>query len=272
MARSIPLKSNNTASTNQPNGPKLSKAAIGTVNKNGHISISKPYGIFLLNPDSWEETKSSNWAANQILGQSDPILQWTSGGPRMITFDALVTKESSDLEKESFEEIDQLKSAALNAVGSIASSFFGANVPSLGDFFSSSPAGTNLSIAQHLNYYRALLYPVYSETGRLEQSPPLIVLYVGNSLQGQGTSVNNEEENKLNPSINTWVITNLRIKITKQLMNLDPMEAVVSFQLMEYVISSRSSYKDFSNQVKLADISGQSNAALGFSKNFGFEQ
>jgi hypothetical protein len=31
-----------------------------------------------------------------------------------------------------------------------------------------------------------------------------------------------------------WVVTDLRIKITKQLPNLAPMEAIVSFQLTQY--------------------------------------
>jgi len=35
-----------------------------------------------------------------------------------------------------------------------------------------------------------------------------------------------------------WVVTNLRIKITKQLPNMSPMEAIVSFELTQYNIKS----------------------------------
>jgi hypothetical protein len=265
MARKIPLKGT-IATTNQKNGPKLSKAAIGVVNSRGYVDVNKQYGVFLLNPDSWEENKSSNWATNQINGQSDPVLQWTSGGPRIISFDALVTLENSDFGKVSRDIVDDLKDAALNAVGSIASNFFGVNVPPLGDFASSTPTGTNLSIANHLNYYRALLYPRYAENRNLKQSPPLIVLYAGNSFQGQAQKVDVKTSQQLNDKINTWVVTNLRIKITKQLMNLDPMEAIVSFQLMEYVSKSRSSYDDFSNKVGLSELSGLTDNLPKFSK------
>lgn len=56
-----------------------------------------------------------------------------------------------------------------------------------------------------------------------------------------GNTLSNEPYGEvLKPSDDIWVVTSLRIRITKQLANLSPMEAVVSFQLTQYTIRSKS--------------------------------
>lgn len=212
-------------------------AAIFAVDSKGKI-LKHSYGIFLLNPESWEDNKTSNWVQQNIPGQSDPVLQWVSSGARTVAFDALVTNDTSNFdffadkpgsngEKSSIDN-------SLQAVASIATKFFGVANPAKRDDTKTSNAKI-LDISERLNYYRSFLYPEYNDLKNpksLQQSPPLIVLVVGNSL------TNIKYADKISNNDEVWVITDLKIKITKQLPNLSPMEAIVSFQLMQYNIKS----------------------------------
>lgn len=251
MARIVPPKEG-LAGPLEGVGPKLLKAAIGVVDSKGIIRIPIE-GFFTLNPESYEENKQSNWVPQPINGQSDPIMQWSSGGARMISFDALVTRDVAQPPKKDLKS--DLKNAALNAVGSIASNFFGVNVPPISDLLKGSSDTPELGISDYLNFYRSLLYPTYNKAGRLSSSPPLIVLFVGDSFTN---SLNDYAEGQpITDKNHVWVITNLRIKITKQLLNLTPMEAVVSFQLVEYNIRSKGRevfYKDAKNSGISSDI------------------
>ena len=244
MARIIPPKEG-LAGTNEGVGPKLLKAALGVVDGKGIIKVPIE-GYFLLNPESYEENKQSNWVPQQVNGQSDPIMQWTGGGARMINFDALVTRDIAQPAKKDLKS--DLKNAALNAVGSIASSFFGANVPPISDLLKGSSDSPELGISNYLNFYRSLLYPTYNKAGRVSSSPPLVVLFAGDSFTN---SLNDYAEGQpITDKNHVWVIANLRIKVTKQLLNLTPMEALVSFQLIEYNIKSKGRevfYQDMKN-------------------------
>jgi hypothetical protein len=207
---------------------------------------SDPLTVFLLNPSTWDESKVGGWVSQTIPGQSDPVLQWVAGGATTVNFDALVTKDTiRGMGLDSQSPVDILKQSAVNAVGSIASSFFGVNIPSLQRAFDgSSGAGEDLSIERNLNYYRSLMYASYSQDQVLKNSPPIITLKVGKTF---------------GPTSMTryWVVTNLKIKITKQLPNLTPMEAIVSFQLQEYIINTISSEKFTS------DIANKSESVAG---------
>jgi len=198
-----------------------------------------PLGEFLLNPSSWEESKSSNWVQQNIPGQSDPILQWISGGARVISFQALVTLDTS----YSLTDPSQLQkmgaaaaTKATNIVGSIASNFAGVNLPPVGDLIGSlgSGSGNELSIAPYLNYYRSLLYPKY-EDGKLRASPPLVVLDVGKTFTPNGIN------DSVSKDMDIFVVADIKIMISKQLPNLSPMEATVDFKLVQYPFLSRSS-------------------------------
>lgn len=217
------------------------KAVIAKINPDGTIDEgSKSLGKLLLNPESLEDSKTSNWVANNIPGQSDPIYQWVSGGARTITFDALVTKDTSEVPylKSSDDPLAGVIDSSVNAIGSIASNFAGANLPPAADLFNSlkgntSGTGEELSIEAQLNYYRSLLYPIYAQ-GRLATSPPLIVLYFGKSLG----SLNTVADTTISEENDIWILTELRIRITKQLPNLTPMEATCSFRFNQYAIKS----------------------------------
>lgn len=232
------LNIDNLAGGFNSQGENLQLAALFTINNKGEVQIQKT-GVFLLNPTSWQESKSANWVEHAIPGQSDPVLQWISSGPRIVTFDALVTADTSDFisgQKKPGEETDPLKKST-TFIGSIAAAFFKVPAPTPRET-DNATRGTNLDISNYLNYYRSLLYPVYDKVDnptKLRGSPPLLVLYAGNAfnnipLGGPGTKVSSEND--------LWVLTDLQINITKQLPNLAPLEATVSFKLMQYNIRS----------------------------------
>jgi hypothetical protein len=218
-------------------GSGFLKAALVRITPEGTLDQDSQFAKFLLNPSSWQESKQVNWATHNVPGQSDPVKQYVSGGARIVTFDALVTNDTSDLGTASINVSSIIAGAAVNAVSSLASSFFNVNVPSLLDTFNSiSSAGeTNvLDISNHLNYYRSLAYPEYTEKGELRRSPPLLALFVGKTFNTQESEFNQS----LNEKTHVWILKSYNINITKQLPNLAPMEAVVSLQLEQYITTS----------------------------------
>lgn len=234
MAR-IPQTKQETLATGAEDNTSFLSAGIGVVDTKGKVSTIHR---FSLNPTSFEDSKSAVWAPNAVPGQNHPVYQWVSGGARMITFDALVTKDHSrfpNIPKQ--DPIQNLLDTALNAVGSIASSFFGVSLPPLGGLFSDGPgagAGNDLSIDDYLTFYRSLLKPTYTDEGKLASSPPLVVLYFGSSLE-KASPVENAD---IDAATELFMLTNLSIKILKQLPNLAPQEAEVNFQFTQYAISS----------------------------------
>jgi len=215
---------------------KLNRMRIVKVNSNGSIDqASKQLGILLLNPEAIEDSKTSNWVASSIPGQSSPIYQWVSGGPREVSFEALVTHDTSDFLKQSEDPLAGLVDSAVNAVGNIASKFLGVNLPPLANLFSSTKSGSgeDLSITNQLNYYRSLLYPTYAQ-GRLETSAPLIALWMGKTLgDSQFLASDTVAEDT-----DLWILTELKIRVTKQLPNLTPMEATCNFRFSQYTVKS----------------------------------
>lgn len=217
---------------------KVLRAALFPISINGTIQIdSNPEGIFLLNPSTWEETKSANWTQQNIPGQSDPVFQWISSGAKTLNFEALVTADNSDFlnaQAEAASKKSQPK-VVKEETASIASRLFKIQVPP--------PRNKEvviytqaLDISSRLNYYRSLLYPKYTKNGnnpgRLKASPPLLVLLAGNGIARlkYGARITSKHD--------VWVLTDIRIRITKQLPNLAPLEAVVSFSLAQYNIRS----------------------------------
>jgi hypothetical protein len=235
-----PKKSNILADTRGADlytGNILVKAALFTIDISGNINISSKEGVFLINPETWEESKSANWATNNIPGQSDPVLQWTHSGARTVSFEALVTKETSYFDEfvdsPNGETQGNTTDKVLTFLGNIASQFFKTAIPNPRK---DEPVKKNreiLDISNYLNYYRSLLYPTYSvEFRKLNSSPPLVALFSGKTVNKivHGT--------KIGPEHDVWVVVDLKIKITKQLPDLSPLEALVTFQLMQYNIKS----------------------------------
>jgi hypothetical protein len=224
-------------------------SAIVPVKPDGTIDLSTTYGStggigpgkFLINPSSWEENKSAIWVNSNNPGQSDPILQWLYSGPRTVSFTALVTKDTAYFQRES-DAIDDKKptnNGLNNLYSNIAGSFFQVNLPTplVGNLSiqNTSAVPGYLDISNYLEYYRSLLYPTYDPTStNLLYSPPLVCLFVGQSLSRI------ENGKKISTNKDVWVVTNLKINITKQLPNLAPMEAEVEFQLTQYNIKSYS--------------------------------
>jgi hypothetical protein len=216
----------------------LKKAALFRVDISGNI-ISDPLGVFVLNPSAWNETKTSNWVQNQVPGQSDPIFQWISSGARTLTFDALVTTDTSDytiVESEKNSDKAKVKNVK-EAVADFAVKLFKVQIPPPRN--SELVKNTEvLDISNRLDYYRSLLYPTYSDPNgkgvpqRLKSSPPLLVLLAGSGVAKlrYGNRITNKHD--------VWVLTDLKISITKQLSNLAPMEATVTFTLVQYNIRS----------------------------------
>lgn len=240
----------NVAYANSKNTGNLLKASIARVLPDGRVSKGDLNGIgrFLINPSSWEESKAANWVATQIPGQSDPIMQWLSSGPRSVSFEALITKDTSESSRVYQSSPTIKEDTNKTFLGKVAAAFFKVvpePVKQSANWFSSTPTAVQesggvttdyYSIASQLNFFRSLLYPVYDDIDSpkvLRNSPPLVVLYVGNTF-----SKTNPADSGLTSSDDVWVVTNVRIRVTKQLPNLSPMEASVEFQLVQYNIKS----------------------------------
>jgi len=230
---------NNLANVDETQTDVTRAAAIFAIDRDGTIEKTNK-GVFLLNPDSLNETKSANWVAHQTPGQSDPVLQWLSSGPRTLSFTALVTADTSDFvqigEKPAPPQKEE-PNTLTKIFGGIAASFAKVKAPPPARQIKSDgfPVANTLDISNYLNYYRSLLYPEYNNINnprRLVQSPPLVVLFMGNAINKLpfGAKVSDQHD--------MWVITNLGIKVTKFLPNLAPMEAQVSFQLTQYNVRS----------------------------------
>jgi len=233
----MPIRPKNKRSLNSDielNSSELARAGIFTVDSYGLVENYDQYAsFFLLNPSTYEDTKTANWAEHSIPGQSDPVYQWMAGGPRIVSFEALVTNDTSVFKFDHIKSDERRKNLGTQVVSTLASALFGVNNLSKGQkpkSPKSSKTGT-LDISGHLNYYRSLLYPKYNEgnnPGRLQQSPPLIVLYVGSAINIEPVAAS------VSPDSDVWILTDLRIRVTKQLSNLAPMEAIVNFKLVQY--------------------------------------
>lgn len=228
---------------------QVQRAALFKVDISGKILNKNAEGVFLLNPSSWEENKSAKWVAHDVPGQSDPVWQWISSGPRTLTFEALVTADTSDY-KVVQSEVEKEKASPqspIQAVADYALSLFKIQIPPPVNKSTALKNYEVLDISNRLNYYRSLLYPHYSDPnqkgapGRLKASPPLLVLFAGSSISNLSYS------DRITNKHDVWILTDLRIRVTKQLSNLAPMEATVTFTLSQYNIRSFDSnkfYKD----------------------------
>ena len=234
------------------NDGKLRTFGLFALDKDGIVDSKKKVidkGTFLLNPATFEESKTSNWSPQNVPGQSNPVYQWVSGGARQITFEALVTRDNFHAgSSESGDILSNLAGAALNAVGGIASELAGVSLPPLASLFPGPDpgSGTALSIVDKLDYYRSLLHPIYTQGHTsLYQAPPLVVLAAGSTFAGVPTPLDGPiapPSTKASGSyVPVFIVTSLNIRITKQLPNLDPMEAMVNFTLQEYAIRPISS-------------------------------
>lgn len=226
-----------------PNAVKSYKrAAIFKVDRKGKI-LREDEGVFLLNPSTYEENKGSNWTEHNIPGQSDPVLQWMSSGAKTLTFDALVTNDTSLLDidekrgyKNSTNPNETGVKGFVNKLSDAASSFFKISSPVTppNDIRNNFNKNT-LDISDKLNFYRSLVYPIYDDINNpreLIQSPPLVVLWSGK------TVIKKAYETRVSSNHELWVVTNVKIRTTKQLPNLAPMEAIVTFSLKHYNIKS----------------------------------
>lgn len=236
------IKESTIADVDSKNNGTHYRAALFKVSPDGTI-LKNETGIFMLNPSSYEENKNSNWNQQIVPGQSDPVLQWSASGARTLSFEALVTADTSNFDSaiviKPGEETDPVKKT-LTAIGQIASAFFNITVPPPRTTIEEKTnKGDSLDITNYLNYYRSLLYPEYGKnytpsqlSKTVTQSPPLVVLYSGSSINklALGSKITNVHD--------VWVITDLKIRITKQLPNLAPMEASVQFSLLQYNIRS----------------------------------
>lgn len=242
---------------------KLIQARLLRVGSQGTIEYNNTKAGFLLNPSAVSESISTNWAAHSVPGQSSPVYQWISGNPRTLTFEALVTKDTSYADYDTTEStgpLGQLLNTAINAIGNQAAALSGVNLP-LGDlvgkFLSNNDAaGEELSIVTYLNYYRSLLYPTYSSEFSLEQSPPLVILDYGRAVAPKLAGAD-----KISAKHTVWVVTELKINITKSLPNLTPMEATVNFTLVEYPIESKSA-KDFGKEGDVDSVKSAASSLL----------
>lgn len=226
------------ADVGKENSGTLYRAAIVEIDENGRLKRPLSVSTLLLNPSSWEESKTANWVENAVPGQSDPVFQWSHSGARVINFDALVTWDHSyyDSGLESQSAGQGAVNKALSFVGKIASNFFKISVPPVGRTVGTKLASNDfLDISKYLDYYRSLVYPEYDKVKdpkKLRRSPPLVALFAGNTFSNipYGERISNNHD--------LFIVKSIRIKITKQLPNLAPMEAVVSFELAQYNIRS----------------------------------
>jgi hypothetical protein len=210
----------------------VSPAMILPLNPDGSgIKDQLELGMFYINPASWTESKTSHWAKHEVPGYSDPHQQWISGGVRQITFEALVTRDRTNgnyladltaaAEPPTKDKIP-LKKRVMNAIGGIALTLFPLPLSlksQLNNATDKSSLILDLDISTKLNYYRSFLYPrMVGQT--VVSPPPLIKLICGTTF---GLRIKHSK----------FVLDKLDIKITKQLANLAPSEAIVTFTLTE---------------------------------------
>lgn len=225
----------------------LLRTAIFKVSSDRKI-LKNESGVFLLNPASFSENKKSNWVEHNIPGQSEPTYQWVSGGPRIITFEALVTKETSYFSKFQNKQKNAFQSIIPTITGNIGAKLIykGENIE-IGQIFSKKSKAIketistpSMDISEELNFYRSLLYPEYiygdktkSNLSQLYLSPPLVVLFFGTSINTRklGDFIGSKFQD-------VWIVTDLNINVNKFLPNMSPMEASVKFTLKQYSLGS----------------------------------
>jgi len=236
--------------TSYTSKPSLLKAFLVPVEaKNNRIPVNRQdqnileLGQFYLNPTTWNDSKETKWVKHMVPGMSDPHQQWVAGGPRTITFEALVTRDVSSSEsKNKKDKTSVINTSRKNSVvAGIASA-----VQQIEGLTSSEAilqqgeregSFLNLDITEKLNYYRSLLYPnVVSSANRVSSPPNLVRLIVGSTL-GQRTQTAR------------FVVDKIEIRVTKQFPDLRPMEAVVVFTLTEFVDRPLSSKNDILTDV-----------------------
>jgi hypothetical protein len=204
---------------------------------NSILTLSKTW--FYINPTSFEESKNANWVQHNVPGQSDPVMQWLSSGAKTITFDALVTLDKSNNQVQKSVPLAQKDIG--DKIANLAADL--AKAQELSVVYKSEKTAQDLDISDKLEYYRSLMYPSYSNDNgirKLTASPPRVVLLAGRTVTqiNPGLTLTNKDV--------AWVVTDLKIKTTKMLPNLSPMEAVVSFTLVQYVPEVTDTY-DFGN-------------------------
>lgn len=212
---------------------RLTKASIvPDLWENGNINYQQ-LGTFLINPSTYSESKSANWATHQIPGMSDPHFQWTSSGARTITFEALVTNDIASGQNE------YIKNASINSspgkttiikkIGGIAKQIF--NIPDVSDLSNANNQRVgetfDLNINDKLNYYRSLLYPTVSgSSNSISAAPYKVRLLVGTVFGNRGFNSSK------------FIVNKIDITVTKMNSALMPIEARVTFTLTEVISSN----------------------------------
>lgn len=214
--------------------PSLVKAKILPIKRNGkRPPNAENLGTFLINPSTWSEKKDAKWIKHDIPGLSDPHQQWISSGARTITFEALVSNDLAKLPPREPERraicMERGATGIVTSIGGIAAQIFG--IPGLTaaeaiEQSGNSTRGTNvkLDIREKLAFYRSLVYPnTPADRTRVSGPPNLVELVVGTTL-GLRTLQGAK-----------FVVDSVEITYTKQLPDLTPIEARVTFRLTEFV-------------------------------------
>lgn len=211
----------------------------------------------LLNPSSITESKAANWIRQEIPGQSDPLLQWVSGGERVVSFTAFVTKDLADnytvdnrdnvglvtlIESDSATSGLEVVNPIASTEGNILSELRQINL----DFNITTESRIKqtaflISIQSNLDYYRSLLMPRKSSRRFQKKTPPLVKLDVGDILGSRNTVAQQK-----------WVLLAYDFNITEYTPDLKPTKAMVNFTFIEYV--------DRSKEVDAEAINAQLNA------------
>ena len=196
----------------------------------------------LLNPDSINETKAANWVQQQVPGQSDPLLQWISGGERVVSFSALVTKDLANnptlTQTTSTQRVTLIEGDAASAGLEIVNPINTTEADILGGLSQqdiiAGPISTEqrktwlTSIQTNLDYYRSLLAPRKSNRRFQLKSPPIVRLDMGDILGNRRVVARQR-----------WLLLSYDFNITKFSPDLLPIEATVNFTFIEYVDRSK---------------------------------
>lgn len=206
-------------------------------NRNGRDDLQvADLSEFFLNPASWVDLKSTKWIKHSIPGLSDPHQQWIAGGPRTITFEALITRDTAESitrQKRDKSFVCQLvgRAATVVKISKIATQIQGLSVSEVAEAqnIAANSKNLELDITDKLNFYRSLLYPnVSSQDSRVSRPPNLVKLLVG-------TTLGKRTRNSL------FVVDKVEIRVVKQFSDLTPIEAIVNFTLTEFVTRPLSS-------------------------------
>ena len=146
--------------------PKAARAYITPLQTPSDTPDEAAVRVFQYFPETITDTKASNYQGKVIPGLSHPLYQWTSGGQRLVSFQAIFTRDRalSDSEYKATRGVftpDTVRIPVPGQANNFDSAAFGA-----GQGLSSATDHRNVDIPSAVAYLRSFMDPEYSQDGQ----------------------------------------------------------------------------------------------------------